>query len=83
MAKPAKGAVDRRNFLKGAAAGAAALAAGGAAVATAAQPAELKRVVPPVMSAAAETEVPSGAEVLTADRTGLRLHGGCDQVAGV
>src|ERR1700681_2162968 len=68
MAKDSKSVLDRRNFLKGAAAGAAALAAGPAAVA--APPAELKRVLPPPMSAVAETEVPSGAEVLTADRTG-------------
>ena len=68
MAKRTKPVVDRRNFLKGAAAGAAALAAGPASIA--AEPAELKRTVPPPMSAAAETEVPSGAEVLTADRTG-------------
>src|SRR5580693_7978167 len=68
MAKQTKPVVDRRNFLKGAAAGAAALAAGTAA--GAAQPADLKRTVPPPMSAAAEVEVPSGAEVLTADRTG-------------
>src|SRR6202163_2696480 len=68
MAKQPKPVLDRRNFLKGAAAGAAALAAVPAAVA--APPAELKRVIPPPMSAVAETEVPSGAEVLTADRTG-------------
>ena len=44
MAKQMKSAVDRRNFLKGAAAGAAALAAGPAAVK--AQPAEPRRAVP-------------------------------------
>jgi acetolactate synthase-1/2/3 large subunit len=68
MAKQSKSEVDRRNFLKGAAAGAAALAAGPAVAA--AQPAESKRTVPPPMSPAAEAEVPSGADVLTADRTG-------------
>ena len=68
MAKQKKIAVDRRNFLKGAAAGAAALAAGPASVA--AQPAEPRRVSPPAMSPEAETLAPSGAEVLTADRTG-------------
>jgi acetolactate synthase I/II/III large subunit len=68
MAKQSKSEVDRRNFLKGAAAGAAALAAGPAVAA--AQPAEAKRTVPPPMSPAAEAEVPSGADVLTADRTG-------------
>ncbi len=72
MAKSAKPVVDRRNFLKGAAAGAAALAAGTAAAAAsaAAQPAEAKRSIPPAMSAKAEVEAPSGAEVLTAERTG-------------
>jgi acetolactate synthase-1/2/3 large subunit len=60
--------VDRRNFLKGAAAGAAALAAGPASVeANAAEP---RRAIPPPMSPEAETGTPSGAEVLTADRTG-------------
>ena len=68
MAKHSKPVVDRRNFLKGAAAGAAALAAVPASVA--AQPAEPKRLVPPPMSAAAETEAPAVVEVLTADRTG-------------
>jgi acetolactate synthase I/II/III large subunit len=69
MAKEPKSAVNRRNFLKGAAAGAAALAAAPAAK-VAAQPEEPKRTVPPPMSAAAETEVPVSADVLTADRTG-------------
>ena len=68
MAKQMNSAVDRRNFLKGAAAGAAALAAGPAAVK--AQPAEPRRAVPPAMSPEAETSVPSGAGVMTADRTG-------------
>src|SRR6202166_3621088 len=77
MAKQTKPVVNRRNFLKGAAAGAAELGAvpGAAALAAvpasiAAEPAEPKRVVPPPMSAVAETEVPAVAEVLTADRTG-------------
>ncbi len=73
MAKSVKPGVDRRNFLKGAAAGAAALAAGTAAAAAssaAAQPAEVKRSIPPAMSPKAEVDVPSGAEVLTAERTG-------------
>src|ERR1700692_2840307 len=68
MAKQMKPVVNRRNFLKGAAAGAAELAAVAASVAG--EPAEPKRVVPPPMSPAAETEVPAVAEVLTADRTG-------------
>src|SRR5580693_8339408 len=68
MAKQTKPVVDRRNFLKGAAAGAAALAAGTAA--GAAQPADLKRTVPPPMSSASEVEIPSRGDVLTTDRTG-------------
>jgi acetolactate synthase-1/2/3 large subunit len=66
----AKPEIDRRRFLKGAAVGAAALAAVPAAVSAQPEPAEPKRVVPPAMSPAAETEVPSITEVLTADRTG-------------
>jgi hypothetical protein len=53
MAKPKKVVVDRRNFLKSAAAGAAALAASPVTVAV--QPAELRRAVPPPMSPEAET----------------------------
>ncbi len=68
MVNHEKLSVDRRKFLKGAAAGAAALAAG--PVATKAQPAEVRRAVPPAMSPAAETSVPSLKDVLTADRTG-------------
>ena len=68
MAKPKKLAVDRRNFLKSAAAGAAALAAAPGTVA--AQQAELRRSIPPSMSPEAEIGTPSNAEVLTADRTG-------------
>src|SRR5882762_4212615 len=69
MFKPKKLTVDRRNFLKSAAAGAAALAAAPGTVANA-QPAEPRRAVPPPMSPEAEIAPPSGAEVLTADRTG-------------
>ena len=68
MNKPKKTEVDRRNFLKSAAAGAATLAAVPATVA--AQPAELRRSVPPPMSPDAEVGTPSSAEILTADRTG-------------
>jgi acetolactate synthase I/II/III large subunit len=67
MLKSPKPVLDRRNFLKGAAAGAAALAAVPATVA--AQP-EAKRMAPPPMSPIAETEAPAAVEVLTADRTG-------------
>src|SRR6266851_618878 len=68
MAQPKNLAVDRRNFLKSAAAGAAALATAPGAVA--AQQAELRRSIPPSMSPEAETGTPSSVEVLTADRTG-------------
>ena len=68
MAKPKILAVDRRNFLKSAAAGAAALAAAPGTVA--AQQTELRRSIPPSMSPEAETGTPSNAEVMTADRTG-------------
>src|ERR1700722_20133619 len=71
MGKRTKPVVDRRNFLKGAAMGAAALAAVPAAgIAGAAEPAEPKRILPPAMSPAAEAEVPAISGVLTADRTG-------------
>src|SRR6202049_2842565 len=68
MNKPKKIEVDRRNFLKSAAAGAGALAATSGT--GAAQPTELRRTVPAPMSPEAEVGTPSGAEVLTADRTG-------------
>ena len=68
MVTPKKVEVDRRGFLKSAAAGAAALAAVPGTVA--AQPAEVRRAVPPPMSPEAEVGTPSNAEVLTADRTG-------------
>src|ERR1700676_1288946 len=68
MNKPKKIEVDRRNFLKGAAAGAAALAATSGTVA--AQPTELRRTVPPPLSPEAEGGTPPGAEDLTGDRTG-------------
>ncbi len=70
MAKRTKPGVDRRNFLKGAAMGAAAFAAVPAGIAGAAEPVEPKRILPPAMSPAAEAEVPAVTEVLTADRTG-------------
>src|SRR3984893_3601706 len=68
MTKPKNVAVDRRNFLKTAAAGAAAMAA--VPRTAAAQPSELRRTVPPPMSPEAEIGTPSNVEVLTADRTG-------------
>src|SRR5215472_11733493 len=69
MAKRSKPNVNRRNFLKGAAVGAAAGAAAFAA-GPASAVAEPKRAVPPPMSPVAEVEAPSVAEILTADRTG-------------
>jgi acetolactate synthase-1/2/3 large subunit len=68
MSKPKKVDVDRRGFLKSAAAGAAALASVPGAIA--AHPTEVRRVVPPPMSPEAEVGTPSNAEVLTVDRTG-------------
>ncbi len=68
MPKQKKLAVDRRNFLKGAAAGAAALAAGPAAAA--AHPAAPPRTPPPPMSPQAETRIPLSPQVLTVDRSG-------------
>ncbi|MBZ5697408.1 MAG: twin-arginine translocation signal domain-containing protein [Acidobacteriia bacterium] len=68
MAKLKKVAVDRRNFLKSAAAGAAVLAANPGTVA--AQQAELRRNDPLTMSPKVETGISSNVEVLTADRTG-------------
>jgi acetolactate synthase I/II/III large subunit len=59
---------DRRNFLKGAAIGAAVLAANSPAVAG--QQLEARRVGPPSMSAEAEAGLPAHAEVLTTDRPG-------------
>src|SRR6185295_17892211 len=69
--KSDKSSVDRRGFLKRAAAasaGALAVPAAGAA----AQPAAQRAAVPatPIMSAAAEAANPPGPDVLTADRTG-------------
>ena len=69
MAKPKNIEIDRRAFLKNAAAGAAVLAATPGAPGK--QPApERGATPPPAMSAAAEVGTPSPPEVLTADRTG-------------
>ncbi len=69
MAKVKNNSINRRDFLKNAAAGAAVL------VATPDAPAkplatDRRTGPPPAMSPAAEVEMPSSAEVLTADRTG-------------
>jgi acetolactate synthase I/II/III large subunit len=69
MAKLKNNGIPRRDFLRNAAAGAAALAA--APTVPAKQPApERGATPPPAMSPAAEVGTPSRAEVLTADRTG-------------
>ena len=69
MAKQKNNGIPRRDFLRNAAAGAAALAA--APGVPAKQPApERAAAPPPAMSPEAEVEAPSRAEVLTADRTG-------------
>jgi acetolactate synthase-1/2/3 large subunit len=68
--KKDKTSLDRRRFLKGTAAGAA--AAGAAAFApplASAQP-QTPAGTTPVLSRAAETQIPAAAEVLTADRPG-------------
>ena len=67
----AKSSFDRRGFLKGAAAGAAAVVAPRAAPAQTAQPAEPPPAgTVPVMSKAAETQTPPHLEVMTEDRPG-------------
>jgi acetolactate synthase-1/2/3 large subunit len=72
MTKSSKPAVDRRNFLKSVAAGAATLAApaetlsAATAVPAAPQPSAVMPLMPPLI----ETDPPSGSEVLTVDRTG-------------
>ncbi len=69
MAKQKNNGIPRRDFLRNAAAGAAALAA--APTLPAKQPApERGTTPPPAMSPEAEVGTPSPAEVLTADRTG-------------
>jgi len=69
MAKQKNNGIPRRDFLRNAAAGAAALAATPALPAT--QPvSERGATSPPALSPAAEVETPSRAEVLTAERTG-------------
>ena len=69
MAKSKSKSVDRRNFLKGAAAGAAVLAAAPGIVA--AQPLQPRRgAPPPPMSPEAEVGTPAHAELLTLDRAG-------------
>jgi len=68
VAKSKKNSVDRRDFLKGAAVGAAALIANPGAPAV--QPTEARRIGPPPMSPKAEESAPTRVDLLTADRTG-------------
>jgi thiamine pyrophosphate-dependent acetolactate synthase large subunit-like protein len=69
MEKPRNNGIPRRDFLRSAAAGAAALAATPTLPAKPPAP-ERGSTQPPTMSPAAEVGTPSPAEVLTADRTG-------------
>ncbi|MGH9691131.1 MAG: thiamine pyrophosphate-binding protein [Candidatus Acidiferrales bacterium] len=71
MKKVTKAKVNRRNFLKGAVAGAASAAvlAAGPGL-TAASPAETRPTVPPPMLPEAETGIPARADVLTENRSG-------------
>jgi acetolactate synthase-1/2/3 large subunit len=69
MEKPKNNGVPRRDFLRNAAAGAAALAAAHKLPAKQPSP-ERGATPPPAMSPEAEVGTPSRAEVLTADRTG-------------
>jgi len=69
MAKLKNNGIPRRDFLRNAAAGAAALAATPSLPAKRPLP-ERGATTPPAMSAEAEVGTPSPAEVLTADRTG-------------
>ena len=69
MAKPKGSGIPRRDFLRKAAAGAAAIAAAPAVPAKLPVPERGATSAPP-MSPAAEVETPARAEVLTAERTG-------------
>jgi acetolactate synthase-1/2/3 large subunit len=69
MAKSKKISVDRRNFLKTAAAGSMATLVANTSAASAQTPAS-PRTMAPMMSKEAETENPRTAEVLTTDRPG-------------
>jgi acetolactate synthase-1/2/3 large subunit len=69
MAKPKNNGIPRRDFLRNAAAGAAALATVPATPGKQPTP-ERGATPPPAMSPSAEVETPPRAEVLTAERTG-------------
>src|ERR1700732_2893090 len=68
VGKAKRNSVDRRDFLKSAAVGAATLMASPAAPAV--EPTEARRPGPPPMSPEAEVGAPTRVDVLTADRTG-------------
>ena len=69
MEKPKKSPLDRRDFLKGAAVGAAALVAESpAANAQQAEPVRAAAAIPSARAAAAETEIVPSADVLTSGR---------------
>ena len=69
MEKPKKSPLDRRDFLKGAAVGAAALVAESPAVnAQQAEPVRAAAAIPSARAAAAETEIVPSADVLTSGR---------------
>jgi acetolactate synthase I/II/III large subunit len=70
MTKRKKAGVNRRDFLKNAAAGAAVLATAPAAPASPGQPQPRPAFPPPPVPSEAEVGTPSRADVLTADRTG-------------
>jgi acetolactate synthase I/II/III large subunit len=70
MAKSKKSVVDRRNFLKGAAAGAAALVANPRAAVQASAPPGPQSGTAAVMPMAAEVVAPPSVDVLTEDRSG-------------
>jgi acetolactate synthase I/II/III large subunit len=68
MAKSKNTSINRRDFLRNAAAGAAVLAT--TPNAPAKQPPSSQKILPPPPSSTAEVEIPSRGDVLTADRTG-------------
>src|ERR1700752_3128117 len=70
MTKRKKAGVNRRDFLKNAAAGAAVLATAPPAPASPGQPHPRPAFPPPPVPDEAEVGTPSRADVLTADRTG-------------
>ena len=70
MASSKKTSLDRRNFLKTAAAGSVATLVASSGAVAASQPAAVAPVTTPLMWKEAETGMPSTAEVLTTERSG-------------